>query len=178
MITDNTVASTSSHGTWRTACPTTSSSTPPSPPMRCSTTTGTAPTASGGKTKPTFTGTRAKLVADDDGRLFLIYGDATNVRIAAANPADDPEATPSISWNDWAPLELSGALPDGQAEIINTIIDLQRWKTDRILSVYAQETNVTGTATHPLHVLDYHVSAPPPVPSRNAATYNGFEPRS
>ena len=129
------------------------------------------------KNETDFTGTRAKMVADDDGRSFLIYGDATNVRIAAANPAADPEATPSDSWNDWAPLDLTGALPDGRAEIVNTIIDPQRWKTDRILSVYAQETNITGTAPTPLHILDYHVSraAAGPKPA-NDATYKDLNP--
>ncbi len=52
------------------------------------------------KNETILTGSRAKLAADDDGRLFLVYGDATNIRIAASNPATNPEATPASSWND------------------------------------------------------------------------------
>ncbi|MEO5917363.1 MAG: BNR-4 repeat-containing protein [Luteolibacter sp.] len=110
------------------------------------------------KNETSFTGTRAKLSVDDDGRLFLIYGDATNIRIAAANPAADPEASPANSWNDWAQLALSGALPSGKANTVNIINDTARWEADRIISVYAQETNISGTGPTPLHVLDYHVS--------------------
>lgn len=110
------------------------------------------------KNETTLTGTRAKLHADDDGRLFLAYGDATNIRIAAADPAADPESNPTNSWNNWAALNLSGALPAGRANTINLITDTARWDQDRILSIYAQETNPSGTPPSPLHVLDYHVS--------------------
>lgn len=110
------------------------------------------------KNETNLTGTRAKLSADADGRLFLVYGDSTNIRIAAANPSADPESSPSGSWSDWAPLTLSGALPSGRANTVNLITDTARWEVDRILSVYAQETNVSGTAPTPLHILDYHVS--------------------
>lgn len=122
------------------------------------------------KNETTLTGTRAKLSVDDDGRLFLVYGDSTNVRIAAANPSSNPEASPTTSWVDWAPLALSGALPVGKANTVNIITDTARWEADRIISVYAQETNVSGTAPTPLHVLDYHVSrsAVLPTPSNDA----------
>lgn len=110
------------------------------------------------KNETNLTGSRAKLSADADGRLFLVYGDATNIRIAAANPSTDPESSPSSSWNDWAPLTLSGALPAGRANTVNIITDTARWEADRIISVYAQETNVSGTGPTPLHILDYHVS--------------------
>lgn len=105
-----------------------------------------------------LTGTRAKLAADDDGRVFLVYGDASNIRIAAANPSMNPELDPAGSWSDWALLDLSGALPAGRANSVNIITDTARWEADRIISVYAQETNISGTAPTPLHVLDYHVS--------------------
>lgn len=110
------------------------------------------------KNETNLTGTRAKLSADSDGRLFLVYGDSTNIRIAAADPAPDPEASPSNSWAAWAPLALSGALPAGRANTVNIITDTARWEADRILSVYAQETNTSGTGPTPLHILDYHVS--------------------
>lgn len=110
------------------------------------------------KNETTLNGTRAKLSADDDGRLFLAYGDATNIRIAAANPAADPEANPASSWNDWQTLNLSGALPTGRANTVNIITDTARWEADRIFSIYAQETNISGTGPTPLHILDYHVS--------------------
>lgn len=123
------------------------------------------------KNETTLTGTRAKLHADDDGRIFLAYGDATKLRIAAADPAADPEADPAGSWAAWSPLELSGALPAGKADAVNLITDSARWESDRILSVYAQETNPSGTAPTPLHVLDYHLSraAVLPVPADTAA---------
>jgi len=122
------------------------------------------------KNETSLTGTRAKLSADDDGRLFLIYGDATNVRIAAANPSSNPEMSPSNSWNDWAPLSLSGALPAGKANTVNIITDTARWDADRIISVYAQETNISGTAPTPLHVLDYHVSRSAVLPTPRHAS--------
>jgi hypothetical protein len=110
------------------------------------------------KNESNLTGSRAKLSADDDGRLFLIYGNASNIQIAAANPAPDPELDPANSWNDWSPLTLSAALPAGRANTVNIITDTARWEADRIISVYAQETNISGTAPTPLHILDYHVS--------------------
>jgi len=129
------------------------------------------------KNETTLTGTRAKLHADDDGRLFLAYGDATNVRIAAANPAANPESDPSNSWNDWAALDLSGALPAGRANTVNLITDTARWEQDRILSIYAQETNPSGTPPSPLRVLDYHVSRAAVLPQPlDAATDAGPAP--
>lgn len=107
----------------------------------------------------TLTGSRAKLAVDDDGRLFLMYGDAGNLQIATASPAANPEATPAASWNTWSNLNLvGGALPAGKAVNVNLVSDTSRWDQDRILSLYAQETNISGTGPTPLHVMDYHVS--------------------
>lgn len=117
------------------------------------------------RNETTFTGTRAKLLADADGRLFLVYGDTTNLRVLAATPASNPEQNPAASWSDWASLQLSAALPAGRANTVNMILDRSRWIRDRVISVYAQETNVTGTAPTPLHVLDYHVSRAAVMPS-------------
>jgi hypothetical protein len=97
-----------------------------------------------------LTGSRPKLVADDAGHLYLIYGGATQLQIATATPAS--------GWSDWAEMDLSGALPQGRATEVNIVIDPFRWEADRILSVYAQETNISGTGPTPLHVMDYHVS--------------------
>jgi hypothetical protein len=114
----------------------------------------------------TLTGSRAKLAADDDGRIFLMYGDASNLRIATASPAANPEATPATSWNTWSTLNLvGGALPAGKALSVNLVTDTSRWDQDRILSLYAQETNVSGTGPTPLHILDYHVSNSAVLPS-------------
>ena len=114
----------------------------------------------------TLTGSRAKLAADDDGRLFLMYGDASNLRIATASPAANPEATPASSWNNWSTLNLiGGALPNGKAVSVNLVTDTSRWDQDRILSLYGQETNVSGTGPTPLHVMDYHVSRSAVLPS-------------
>lgn len=114
----------------------------------------------------TLTGSRAKLAADDDGRLFLMYGDASNLRIATASPAANPEATPTTSWNTWSTLNLvGGALPAGKALSVNLVTDTSRWDQDRILSLYAQETNISGTGPTPLHVMDYHVSNSAVLPS-------------
>ena len=114
----------------------------------------------------TFTGSRAKLAADDDGRLFLMYGDASNLKIATASPAANPEASPATSWNTWTNLNLvGGALPAGKALSVNLVTDTSRWDQDCILSLYCQETNVSGTGPTPLHILDYHVSRSAVLPS-------------
>lgn len=114
----------------------------------------------------TLTGSRAKLAADDDGRLFLMYGDASNLKIATASPAANPEASPATSWNTWSTLNLvGGALPGGKALNVNLVTDTSRWDQDRILSLYAQETNISGTGPTPLHILDYHVSNSAVLPS-------------
>ncbi len=114
----------------------------------------------------TLTGSRAKLAADDDGRLFLMYGDASNLRIATASPSANPEVSPATSWNTWSTLNLvGGALPAGKAVSVNLVTDTSRWDQDRILSLYAQETNVSGTGPTPLHILDYHVSNSAVLPS-------------
>lgn len=114
----------------------------------------------------TLTGSRAKLAADDDGRLFLMYGDASNLKIATASPSANPEVSPATSWNTWSTLNLvGGALPAGKAVSVNLVTDTSRWDQDRILSLYAQETNVSGTGPTPLHILDYHVSNSAVLPS-------------
>jgi hypothetical protein len=114
----------------------------------------------------TLTGSRAKLAVDDDGRLFLMYGDASNLKIATASPAANPEASPATSWNTWSTLNLvGGALPAGKALSVNLVTDTSRWDQDRILSLYGQETNVSGTGPTPLHILDYHVSNSAVLPS-------------
>ena len=129
------------------------------------------------KNETNLTGSRAKLSADDDGRLFLIYGNATNLQIAAANSSANPETSPANSWNDWATLTLSGALPAGEANTVNIINDTSRWEADRIISVYAQETNISGTGPTPLHVLDYHVSRAAVLPApENQSSIPGFSP--
>ena len=114
----------------------------------------------------TLTGSRAKLAVDDDGRLFLMYGDASNLKIATASPAANPEASPATSWSTWSTLNLiGGALPAGKALSVNLVTDTSRWDQDRILSLYGQETNVSGTGPTPLHVMDYHVSRSAVLPS-------------
>ncbi len=114
----------------------------------------------------TLTGSRAKLAVDDDGRLFLMYGDASNLKIATASPAANPEASPASSWSTWSTLNLvGGALPAGKALSVNLVTDTSRWDQDRILSLYGQETNVSGTGPTPLHVMDYHVSNSAVLPS-------------
>jgi hypothetical protein len=118
------------------------------------------------RTPTTLTGTRAKIVVDDDGRCYLIYGDSTNVQIAMATAAS--------GWTDWAPLTLSSALPAGTGANVNTIIDYARWDLDRVLSVYVQEINpkIALPGATPLHVLDYHVShlAILPTPAADSQT--------
>lgn len=112
-----------------------------------------------------LTGTRPKLVADADGHLYLAYGSLENLRIATA--------TPESNWSDWSEMTLPAALPEGRAREVNLIIDPLRWEKERVLSLYAQETNPTGTGTAPtpLHVLDYHVSrgAAQPSPSHESS---------
>jgi hypothetical protein len=106
-----------------------------------------------------FSGSRPELVGDDQHNLFVIYTAGHNLRILKGTPNADISAwTWSLIYNNDEP----GSAGDGQ-------IDLSRWQSEQVLSVYHQEAPPSildyGTGPpidgipSPLHVTDFWVSS-------------------
>lgn len=101
-----------------------------------------------GEVLPFPSGSRPKLVGDDDRSLFLAYSAGGILRIA--------KGTPDAGRTAWAWTEIhaqSDTTEGGEGQI-----DLTRWETDRILSVYGQVRYAADGSPTPLHVFDYQVS--------------------
>lgn len=96
-----------------------------------------------------FSGSRPKMAGDDDRTLFLVYKSGGRIRVAKGVPNASQTA-----WT-WSVAHIqSDATEGGDGQL-----DYERWESDRILSVYGQESpNAAGDPT-PLHVYDYQVSA-------------------
>ena len=108
-----------------------------------------------------FTGSRPELVGDDQRNLFIVYTAGSSLRILKGVP------NAALSAWSWSLIHNSATPPtggDGQ-------IDLSRWQSERILSVYHQEKPakildygggraIDGTPA-PLHVTDFQVTTAP-----------------
>lgn len=96
-----------------------------------------------------FSGSRPKLVGDDHGELFLAYESGNLLRIAKGTPNSSQTA-----WS-WATIHSqSGRSEGGEGHI-----DTSRWESERVLSVYGQESAASNGAATALGVFDYQVSA-------------------
>jgi hypothetical protein len=118
-----------------------------------------------------FQGSRPEMIGDNERNLFIIYTAGDNLRIAKGVPNAGLTAWNwSLIYNSDSPVTTAG---DGQ-------IDLSRWESERVLSVYGQEEPATtpdygsgpsidGLPT-PLNVTDFQVSlqAAEPNPSHQA----------
>lgn len=107
-----------------------------------------------------FKGSRPEVVGDDQRNLFVVHTARNDLRILKGVPNADFSAWSwSLIYNEDDPTNGG----DGQ-------IDLSRWQSERILSVYHQEKPTTilnygngksidGTPA-PLNVTDFQVTAP------------------
>lgn len=121
-----------------------------------------------------FSGSRPKMVGNDDGTLFLVYASGGRLRIAKGVPNSD-----KTQW-DWSSVYTqSDSTEAGEGQI-----DYTRWEQDGVLSVYGQErpssvlsygsgTPINGLPS-PVHVFDYQVSnaAIQPSPAPNSDRVN------
>jgi len=96
-----------------------------------------------------FSGSRPKLVGDDNRELFLAYTSGGILRVAKGTP--NPGRT---AWS-WSTIHSQ----TGRTEGGDGHIDVTRWETDRILSVYGQVAPASNGAPTALNVFDYQVSA-------------------
>jgi hypothetical protein len=117
-----------------------------------------------------YGGNRPELIGDDERNLFIIYTSGDNLRILKGVPnASFTAWSWSLVYNDGDPTT------GGDAQI-----DMSRWHSERVLSVYGQEepatildygsgTPIDGLPT-PLNVTDFQVSlqAAQPNPSNGA----------
>ncbi len=107
-----------------------------------------------------FSGQRPKLVGDKDGVLVLAYTDEVNEGYQLFLARGIPNASRS-KWQ-WERL----AIPD-QTTFGEPLVDVARWESERILSVYVQvaptkiirttETGPIDGVPSPLHVIDFHL---------------------
>ena len=95
-----------------------------------------------------FSGSRPKLVGDDNRDLYLAYVSGTTLRIAKGVPNSNET---SWSWNTIHSQADRTEGGEGQ-------IDTTRWESERILSVYGQVKAVSSGAPTALNVFDYQVS--------------------
>ncbi len=121
-----------------------------------------------------FSGSRPKMVGDEDQNLFLVYASSGRLRIA--------KGVPNIEKTEWTWTSVY-TQPD-TTEAGEGQIDYTRWEQDRVLSVYGQERPSrvldygSGTPFNGLpsavHVFDYQVSQnailPIPTPNREGAS--------
>lgn len=102
-----------------------------------------------------LTGHRPKLVGTEDRTLFLVYTRGDQLRIAMGIP--NPERS---AWK-WSDIKL----PDPHPCYGDALLDLERWNSESILSIYSQQppeklvrtkqTSALDGHPSPLHVADY-----------------------
>jgi len=111
-----------------------------------------------------FGGSRPKMTGDEDGNLFLVYTSGGKPRIAKGVPNAGQTA-----WS-WSLVYTQNVSEGGEGQL-----DYSRWETERVLSIYGQETpSDSGETPSPLHVFDYKVStkATQPNPAHGADVYD------
>ena len=102
-----------------------------------------------------FTGNRPKLLGDVDRSLFLVFNDdEENLRIIKGTPNEEQTA-----WT-WAQVDL----PFQLAVAGEPLLDHERWKNEKVLSIYCQREPAKLITTDqpgpvdgfpsPLHVID------------------------
>ncbi len=96
-----------------------------------------------------FSGSRPKLVGDDGGELYLVYESGDRLRVAKGSPR-----VTEAGWS-WAEISVQKNWQEGG----EGQIDLRRWESERILSIYGQELGGRSGAATALRVFDYQVSA-------------------
>ena len=121
-----------------------------------------------------FSGSRPKIVGDEDRNLFMVYAGNGRLRIAKGIP--NAEQT---EWTWTSVYQQPGTTEAGEGQI-----DYTRWEQDGVLSVYGQErpsrvlsygsgTPINGLPS-PVHVFDYQVSQqairPVPTPNRDGTS--------
>lgn len=97
-----------------------------------------------------FTGSRPKMVGDDDGNLYLAYVSGSKPRIAKGVPNSS-----KTKWTWTRSYTQSDTTEAGEGQL-----DYSRWEEERVLSFYGQENpSSTGEVPSALHVFDYQVSS-------------------
>lgn len=106
----------------------------------------------------TFSGSRPKMVGDEDRNLFLVYSSGGSIKVAKGTPN-----TEKTEWTWSSVYAQSSATEAGEGQI-----DYTRWESDGVLSVFGQErpTSILDYGSgppinglpSPIHVYDYQVS--------------------
>ena len=122
-----------------------------------------------------FTGDRPKLVGAADRSLILLFTDQQQVHIAQGRPDAD-----QTRWQ-WTDVEL----PSRHSICGEALLDLQRWESERVLSIYGQEDPTETIRTQrpepadglpsPLYVVEYRLaeSATRPTDSGFVSLFDG-----
>lgn len=95
-----------------------------------------------------FSGSRPKLVGDDNGELFLAYESGNRLRVAKGTPN-----AARTAWS-WSLIHSQSDRSEGG----EGHIDIGRWESERVLSVYGQEDGGSVGSPSALSVFDYQVS--------------------
>lgn len=96
-----------------------------------------------------FSGSRPKLLGDDDRTLFLAHASGGRGKIAKGVPNADRSA-----WT-WSVIHTRMTATEGG----EGLVDSSRWESERVLSYYGQEGPDAAGSPNILSVVDYHVSA-------------------
>jgi hypothetical protein len=109
-----------------------------------------------------FTGSRPKLVGSSDRSLILVYADEREDETEWLSVAKGHPNRENTHWQ-WDKLSL----PKPQSVCGEPLVDLERWQSENVLSVYVQEEPRKRISTErdeavdgfpsPLHVLDYRL---------------------
>ncbi|MDA3874934.1 MAG: BNR-4 repeat-containing protein, partial [Kiritimatiellae bacterium] len=107
-----------------------------------------------------FTGRKPQVVLDQDDNMYIIHGSGPDLEFHDFDPGVTltiASATEASGWTDWV------LTPQFQATTFHgePLIDLGRWDSDDILSVYFQEKPSTAGNSSALHVIDFVPSTLP-----------------
>src|SRR5690606_29832469 len=110
-------------------------------------------------------GSRPKIGYDAGGNLYAVYLSYTTTADVVAGGLPGKLVVASASkasdYTDWEVVQVLNTTCYGEP-----IIDQDRLLADNILSVYIQENSTgTGAVGTPLHVIDFAVNVPEPMPT-------------
>lgn len=97
-----------------------------------------------------FSGSRPKLVVADGGDAYLVYRTGTTLAIARGSAA--------AGYGDWQQIQTLPGTWGGEP-----LLDVPRWRSTGVLSIFLQEAQVSPGAASALHVLDVSVQPGSPL---------------
>ena len=100
-----------------------------------------------------FVGRKPSIVTDEGGNLCVLFTKPANLKYHGTDPGGPLyifTASAARNWTDWQEVFQSEKSFVGEPRI-----DKFRWRLERVLSIYAQETPAEPGRPSPLRVMDF-----------------------